>query len=112
MRQVSDRQRGVTLAGCVFGVYGQAGDAVQPVLFLLEGRHLLPVFTTPAKMTEAYGWAGVVDPYTVKRIDDGREFLASVEGKYPVILDPWVTPQGNTRFLLVSLPKEGGAACD
>lgn len=39
------------------------------------------------------------DPAKMQVVTDKTEFFLSISGKVRVMLDPWVTEEGNTRFL-------------
>lgn len=105
MKAIGTPARDVQITGCCFAVHAskklpglQRAQEVIPVLLTIEGIEYFPIFTHPDKLCAAL--AGKVWPFEMKRIDSGYTFLHSVS--YPVILDPWVTPEGNTRFMLVS----------
>jgi hypothetical protein len=95
-------EKPVELAGCVFGIFGEdGGGRIRPVLLTVSGVECLAVFSTKEKMDEAYKQAGVIAIAKVKKIDGGRGFLESLPPDMPVILDPWLTDRGTTRFQLV-----------
>lgn len=96
----------VTLTGGVF-----PWDGMQPVLLSMPGSELyyLPVFSTEDKLRDLMATAGV--PFvSIKRVDDGGQFLASVyenQGALEtirVILDPHYLPNGRCRFTQILLP--------
>lgn len=81
-------------------------DQDQPWLFTLEGTDWLPVFSTELKLRGAMARAGVPEhAYRAKQITETGDFVRSaVEGGVRVMADPWVTPEGNTRFTEIRLP--------
>lgn len=83
----------VEVTGLFIGLYADG----QPFLLEVSGHQFFPLFSTPEKLREAtvIGHAG--EPVHVKQITDGGEFLASVSG-VRLMLDPWITPDGRTRF--------------
>lgn len=104
MKVISD-PREVSITGNLFAVYTEMSlenglRMVQPVLLTLEGNNYFPIFTTHDKLTVALD-GKVKAAYSVKHIDDGRGFLASIPLGLPVIQDPWITPEGATRFMRV-----------
>jgi len=78
-------------------------DDDQPVLFYLGGTFFLPLFSTPEKLVEAMAIAGV-KAFHVKTITDHDDFLDSVAGQVRLMLDPWRTEHGTTRFTELRLP--------
>lgn len=95
-------ERAISLTGCLFGIYAEVEGAVMPVTFELEGETLLPVFSTPEKLRAAFIAAGIEGgDYAIKQIMDGKTFLDSAIEHFPVILDPWKTDRGTTRFTMV-----------
>jgi len=97
----------VVLTGMLF-----PWDGRQPVLLSMPGSLLfyLPLFSTEEKLRETMKQAGV--PFrSIKHVDDGAVFLASVYGDNPgaletlaVILDPYFLPSGRVRFTQVQIP--------
>lgn len=72
----------------------------QPVFIKLEDVVFVAVFTTEEKLTAA---ARIFNcSYRIKQIDNGIEFLDSVTPHVRVMVDPWITAQGNTRFTEVA----------
>lgn len=73
----------------------------QPVLFEFEGVHFLPIFTSIGKFADA-----MIQTFAPARRDeikpqvitDHAEFIDSVAGKVRLMLDPWITEAGTTRF--------------
>lgn len=106
MKQLSDNKP-VNIDGYLFAVYDsrkvEDGQAVQPFLLRLEGVEFLPIFSTQEKLEAALELAGMDKDVAmqVKRIDSGVAFLESVAGFVRVMVDPWITPEGNTRFVEV-----------
>lgn len=60
----------------------------------------VPVFSTADKLRAA---ARVMPlPFaSIKQIVHGQAFLDSIPGDVPVIVDPWVTPEGKVRYTMV-----------
>lgn len=89
----------VSLDGYLFG---WADD--QPALFSMPGVDvpIIACFTSAPSLRAFHERAGV--PFErIKQIDNGAEFLESVDGFADVILDPHYTPEGRVRFRLVQL---------
>jgi hypothetical protein len=108
MKQLSDNKF-VNIDGYLFATYEsrkvEDGQSVKPFLLDLEGIKFLPVFSTEEKLIEALERVGLGDvKLEIKRIDCGTLFLESVAGLVRVMVDPWITPEGNTRFVEVKLP--------
>jgi hypothetical protein len=60
----------------------------------------IPLFTTLAKLQAAA--LAVGSPYdSVKYIADQREFLQEIPPVILVVVDPWITTEGNTRYMQV-----------
>ncbi len=98
----------VTLTGCLLPWYTDSG---QPIVLLgpRGESYLLPVFDTEEKLHAAMLWMQPQDPWSIKQIDDGEEFIRSVRvNKQAIIiaLNPWRTAEGTTRFQGVFLPEE------
>lgn len=74
----------------------------QPSLIELPGAgdsYLVAValFSTLEKLESAM--KAVAVPYqSVKKIDDSRSFLVSIPPQILVVVDPWITPEGTTRY--------------
>lgn len=84
----------IDLRGWVIGVYEGSGGLW--VWVTLEGRDFLLVCSSREKYEAALSFMGITG-VTLKRIHDAQEFLDSVAG-IPLMLDPYITPEGNTRF--------------
>lgn len=69
----------------------------QPVLVVLEDDTFLPLFTDVERL-HAHMKSSGVQGYKVMHVDHGPSFLASVIGQVRVMLDPWFTDRGTTRF--------------
>lgn len=80
-------------------------DIDQPVLLRIENTLFLPVYSTEEKLRSSMVIARQTR-YKIKHIDDGRDFFDSVKGKIRVCLDPWITPEGNTRFQELFAPED------
>lgn len=99
MKRISEDFRTVDLTG-----HFLAYSAGKPLMLKLEDTLFLPVFSTPEKLTETFELAGVTEMITIKIITDVGEFLDSVHSMrgsahtMRVMMDPWVTEEGNTRF--------------
>lgn len=98
--RISDKVHQLDLTGYVIP-YIDGG----PVLIQLPNSNdgFVPIFTTAEKLHEYMKPANI--PYeAVNHISDPREFLIAVPRRFPtgervrIIIDPWVTDMGNTRF--------------
>lgn len=92
MRRLSDEFRRSGVTGMLF-----LWKDGQPGLISIEGVQLFPVFSTLEKLREHQDRTERWD-YSVKQIDDGSAFIASLQGQIRLIIDPSITPEGNTRF--------------
>jgi hypothetical protein len=76
--------RDVSLEGFAFAYEGE-----QPWLGQLDGECHLPVFSTVAKLHAFFASIGIDSHvFRLKRINDGREFLASIPPEVEVVIDP------------------------
>jgi hypothetical protein len=95
--RVSDTTRRLNVTGHLF-----AWKDNQPVIMRMPGTDdlFLAVYSTVEKLHAIHGGIG----YTIKRIDDGFEFLDSLPVETPdghllrVIVDPYYTPRRTVRF--------------
>jgi hypothetical protein len=83
--------------GLLLGLYE---DDNQPMLFTLEGQLFIPLFTTPEKYEEAKrtACANIRRPIKLKVITDHNEFLDSIPDTIRIMVDPWATDRGTTRW--------------
>ncbi len=93
MKQISSELKNVNVEDMFIGMYGEN----KPFLLVLEGIKFLPIFTTPEKLEETV-LRCKVPPVSTKQITDQWDFLDSIVGKIRIMVDPWITPEGNTRF--------------
>ena len=89
----------VTIEGCLVGMH----EDNQPVFIELDSvapAVLLPIFTSRGTLARAKRGMPSYRYDRLVRIEYGPDFLASIpnDGSIEVVLDPWVTPEGNTRF--------------
>lgn len=80
--------------------------SLNPIFLELNGEYLLPIFNTKQKFDEA---KFISAKCTV--ILDQNEFINSIlhyknKFNFHVAVDPYVTPEGNTRFQLILLDEE------
>jgi len=100
MKQVSDEIKQYGLEG-MFIPFSPSEHI--PFFLNLDGQLLLPVFSTKEKYDEAAKW-GNFELARCKMINDPKNFLESVSAfKVKVAVDPYITPEGNTRFQLLKL---------
>lgn len=97
MRQI--RKRDVSKSSLSGKLIPWQLDIDQPHLVRIEDRNFLAVFSTEEKAKEAIRLMGV--KAKIKVITDGEEFYNSVVSQIDIILDPYITPQGTTRFTLL-----------
>jgi hypothetical protein len=71
-------------------------DEDQPVMVELNGTFFVPVFSTEAKLNESLLAKQV--KFAIKHIHNGSEFLASCLPQMRVMVDPWITDHGTTRW--------------
>ena len=103
MTELPEPIKVVNVTGFLIGVYV---DTEQPVFFMLEGIQFLPIFSTVEKYEQAMRTACLPGPAKIKKITDHAEFLDSVNGKVRLMLDPWLTERGTTRFTELRLDEE------
>jgi hypothetical protein len=77
----------------------------KPMLLELNGKFLMPLFSSKEKYDEAAKWTDFSSAQ-LKVINDSGQFIRSVQAakskiKFHVVVDPYVTPEGNTRFDLI-----------
>lgn len=105
-----EKLHAIELEGYVFGALdersSELGDEIKPVLLSLPNEpdlppNVFPVFSTLDKMKKCFTEAGVAGTYRIKQIEDTQRFIDSVPHDLPVIVDPYRTPDGNTRFQLM-----------
>jgi hypothetical protein len=66
-----------------------AFEGEQPWLGELDGACHLPVFSSMAKLHAFFASIGIDSQcFRLKRIDHGREFLASIPPEIEVVIDP------------------------
>lgn len=100
MKQVSDDIQKYGLEGMRIP-FNSTSDV--PVFLNIGGQLLLPVFSTKEKYDEAAKW-GDFELARCKMVTDHKSFLESVYAyKVKVAVDPYITPEGNTRFQLLKL---------
>lgn len=100
MKQVSDDVKQFVLDG-MFIPFNSVSSV--PIFLNIGGQLLLPVFSTKEKYDEAAKW-GNFELARCKMINDPKNFLESVAAyKVKVAVDPYITPEGNTRFQLLKL---------
>ncbi len=76
--------RDVFLEGMVFAIDGE-----QPWLGQLDTECHLPVFTSWEHLHKFFASIGIDSSgFRIKRINDGREFLASIPPDVEVVMDP------------------------
>lgn len=81
-----------------------------PIFLELDGKHILPIFSNKEKFDEAAKWGGF--SFAAQNVIlDPEEFKKSVliyKNKFPfhVVADPYITPEGNTRFQLIPFDDE------
>lgn len=103
-RRVGDKLVEISLTGCLIPSLANR----QPVLLRMHGSNdlFLPVFSTHEKLVAGMALANT--PYDrIQEIQDGAEFLASLEENtvvIRVIVDPYKHESGTTRFLEVFAP--------
>jgi hypothetical protein len=101
MQQLPTPPTSVNLTGKYIGVYL---SNAQPVTFILEGVEFLPVFSTPEKYEAGMAAVALPSPAKIQVITDHAEFIESVYGKVRLMLDPWRTERGTTRFTELTIP--------
>jgi len=73
--------------------------AGRPIIVTIEGRRMLPIFSTEEKLHTAMSETRITG-YSIKVIDDGVDFMASMDEQgMPVCLDPY-RHEGRMRFKL------------
>lgn len=85
----------------------------KPVFLEVNGKFLLPIFSTKDKFDEAAKWAGFAFA-KCSIIVDPEDFKKSVlqykqKSNFHVVADPYVTEEGNTRFQLIPFDEQESA---
>ena len=75
----------------------------QPVRVTMDDTEFLLLCSTKEKLEEWLARLNIIG-VVLKKVDEPWEFLRSIP--IPVMLDPWITPEGKIRFTLV-LPPPG-----
>ena len=93
--------REVTLDGLVFGVRADGNFELVELTDKHGALVQLPLFRTEAQMGLFY-W-DVIGPGVIyaQRVDDVREFLASLPGNIEIVVEPRRNPQGRWEYLKV-----------
>ncbi len=98
MKKLNLPNRAVNVKGMFIGVYL---DGSGPVFLKLEKQTFLPIFSTADKYNEAMKIANITGA-KIQIITDHNEFMDSVYGKVRLMLDPYLTDHGTTRFAELS----------
>jgi hypothetical protein len=107
MKRISDKINQFDLTGMFLPFNPFTNN---PVFLELDGKFLMPLFSTEEKYNAAKEWAGF-DFAKIKRITNPEEFMESIalskkEIEFHVVVDPYITPEGNTRFQLIPFNEE------
>ena len=107
MKQVSEKKSLHPIRGLLLPMNGN-----KPVFMQVAGQTLLPVFSDKTKFSEASKW-GKFEEASSSVIVNPQEFYDCVmffKKRFPfhVVLDPYITDEGNTRFQLLMYGEENG----
>lgn len=94
----------VNVTGYLLGMW----SAGNPVIITIPGDgYFLPLFSTKEKYDSLAAF-GHFEEATCKKIEDHKEFVQSImenepfrNGTIRLIVDPWITDKGTTRFTLL-----------
>ena len=94
-RRTDKPEESVTVTGKLF-----PWDKDHPVTFFPVGSPLphMMLFDTEAMLHVFMRTVCEGDEYTIKLIENGPEFLASVPGSIVVAVNPWFTDEGKVRY--------------
>ncbi len=111
MKRVSDKVVMMDVTGYVFPWNG-----AQPVYVDVEGAIFLPLFSSAEKLREMMMKTAVAYVSIKQVVGDQMEFLTSFPPDLGVriMVDPWVTDEGNTRFkeLILARTSDGTSAAE
>ena len=95
------RYRDVSLSGCLF-----AWKEEQPVFMRMPGSTsvYLPIFTMETKLHQAMTDIKI-ESYSIKKIDNGSEFLSSIPTEIVVIIDPYRVEGPEERLRWMEIPR-------
>ena len=108
MKKVSDKNIKLALDGMLVPINPVNGIPI--LLYLQEGKMLLPLFTDKEKYSKAAVWGNFIGA-KCQMVEQQLEFLNSIiefkkQISFHVVVDPYITPEGNTRFQLLALDEE------
>jgi len=107
MKKVSDKIIRYSIRGMLMAFNPMSNS---PVFLEIDGKFLLPIFSTKDKFDEAAKWGGFTfAKYNI--IVDPEEFRNSVlqykkKFLFHVVADPCLTNEGNTQFQLIPFDDE------
>lgn len=107
MKPVSDKRSLHPIRGLLLPINPGSNG---PVFLQVGGKTLLPVFSDKLKFSEAAKW-GKFEDATSNVIVNPQDFYDCVimfKKRFPfhVVLDPYITEEGNTRFQLLLYEEE------
>lgn len=101
MNKVSDKNTRYQVRGMVLPI---DPGSKSPVFIENNGKLLLPLFTSLGKFEEASNWGNFshAQPNIIINPQDFQDCVLMFKKKFPfhVAIDPYITPEGNTRFQL------------
>lgn len=107
MKKVSEKTTRYLMRGMLLPLNSASNI---PVFLEVEGGLILPLFTSHGKFNEASKWGGFAfaKPNLIINSQEFHDSVLFFKKKFPfhVVVDPHLTPEGNTRFQLVVFDEE------
>jgi hypothetical protein len=102
MKQVSEQKTRYQIRGLLLPINPGTHS---PIFLEVDGQYILPLFTTRDKFTEATQWGGFsfANINVIVNPQDFHDCVMTFKKKFPfhVVVDPYITEEGNTRFQLL-----------
>lgn len=106
MKKLADK----TVPYIIRGMILPMNPTNSPVFLEVDGKLILPLFTTRDKFNEAAKWGGFsfAKANVVLNPQDFHDCVMLFKKKFPfhVAIDPYLTPEGNTRFQMAIYDEE------
>lgn len=92
--KILTEKKEMTISGMLLAFWK---GAASPITIIIENEQCLPIYSEKEKLETSMKDLKI-EEYDIKQIDNGAEFLESVIPHFRVVLNPYITPEGNTRF--------------
>lgn len=107
MKKVSEEISRYQIKGMLMPI-NPASNA--PIFLPINDTFILPIFSSREKFDEAAKWGGFefAKHGLILNTDEFKTAVLFYKKKHPfhVVIDPYITPEGNTRFQLVPFDDE------